>query len=77
MELKQFLSKQLIPLLQYKKFPGLPSTVLSYKYEEVLAFFQGPKFFNSLDNKVINSQSLSSFKKKLKIKLLSKYENSL
>ena len=40
-------------------------------------FFQGPKFFNSLDNKVINSQSLSSFKKKLKIALLSKYENSL
>ena len=40
-------------------------------------FFQGPKFFNSLDNKIINSQSLSSFKKKLKIKLLSKYENSL
>ena len=39
-------------------------------------FFQGPKFFNSLDNEVINSQSLSSFKKKLKIKLLSKYENS-
>ena len=39
-------------------------------------FFQGPKFFNSLDNKVINSQSLSSFKKKRKIKLLSKYENS-
>ena len=27
-------------------------------------FFQGPKFFNSLDNEVINSQSLSSFKKK-------------
>ena len=26
-------------------------------------FFQGPKFFNSLDNEVINSQSLSSFKK--------------
>ena len=39
-------------------------------------FFQGPKFFNSFDNEVINSQSLSSFKKKLKIKLLSKYENS-
>ena len=39
-------------------------------------FFQGPKFFNSLDNEVINSQSLSSFKKKLKIKLLTKYENS-
>ena len=39
-------------------------------------FFQGPKFFNSLDNEVINSQSLSSFKKKLTIKLLSKYENS-
>ena len=35
-------------------------------------FFQGRKFFNSLDNEVINSQSLSSFKKKLKIKLLSK-----
>ena len=35
--------------------------------------FQGA---NSLDNEVINSQSLSSFKKKLKIKLLSKYENS-
>ena len=31
--------------------------------------FQGA---NSLDNEVINSQSLSSFKKKLKIKLLSK-----
>ena len=41
-----------------------------------LPFFQGRKLFNSLDNKVINSQSLSSFKKKLKIKLLSKYENS-
>ena len=46
-------------------------TVLSYKHEEVLAlfsrvspFFQGPKFFNSLDNKVMNSQSLSYFKKK-------------
>ena len=38
-------------------------------------FFQGPKFFNSLDNEVINSQSLSSFKKILKIKLLGKYEN--
>ena len=38
--------------------------------------FQGPKFFNSLNNEVINSQSLSSFKKKLTIKLLSKYENS-
>ena len=35
-------------------------------------FFQGPKLFNSLVNEVINSQSLSSFKKKLKIKLLSK-----
>ena len=34
-------------------------------------FFQGPKFFNSLDNEVVNSQSLSSFKKKLTIKLLS------
>ena len=31
-------------------------------------FFQGAKFFNSLDNEVINSQSLSSFKKKLTIK---------
>ena len=30
------------------------------------------KFFNLLGNEVINSQSLSSFKKKLKIKLLSK-----
>ena len=39
-------------------------------------FFQEPKFFNSLENEVINSQSLSSFKKKLKIKLLSNYENS-
>ena len=39
-------------------------------------FFQRPKFFNSLENEVINSQSLSSFKKKLKIKLLSNYENS-
>ena len=39
-------------------------------------FFQGPtKFCNSLDNEVINSQSLSSFKKILKIKLLRKYEN--
>ena len=39
-------------------------------------FFQGPKFFNSLDKEVINSQSLSPFKKKLKITLLSEYENS-
>ena len=33
------------------------------------SFFQGPKFFNSLDNEVINSQFLSSLKKILKIKL--------
>ena len=33
------------------------------------------KYFNSLDNEVINSQFLSSFKKVLKIKLLRKYEN--
>ena len=39
-------------------------------------FFQEPKFFNSLNNEVINSQSLSSFTKKLKTKLLSKSENS-
>ena len=39
-------------------------------------FFQGPKVFNSLDNEVVNSPSLSSCKTKLKIKLLSKYENS-
>ena len=32
-------------------------------------FFQGPKFFNSLD-KVINSQSLSSFKKKTEDKII-------
>ena len=47
-----------------------------YTQTKLSPLFQGPKFFNSLDNKVINSQSLSSFKKKLKIKLLSKYENS-
>ena len=35
-------------------------------------FLQGHKLFNSLDNEVIKSQSLSSFKKKLRIKLLSK-----
>ena len=29
---KKFLSKQSIPLLQYKKLPGLPSAVLSYKH---------------------------------------------
>ena len=33
------------------------------------------KFFNSLENEVINSHSLSSFRKILKIKLLCKYEN--
>ena len=41
-ELNGFLpinSKQSVPLLQYKKFPGLPSTVLSYKHEKVLALF--------------------------------------
>ena len=27
-------------------------------------FFQGPKFFNSLDNEVINSKTISSFKNK-------------
>ena len=32
--------------------------------KKFLPFFQGLKFFNSLDNEVINSQSLSSFKKK-------------
>ena len=37
-------------------------------------FFQGPKFFNSLDNEVINSTSSSSFKKILKSKLISSYE---
>ena len=44
--------------------------------EKFSPFFQGPKFFNSLDNEVINSPFLSSCKKTLKIKLLSKYENS-
>ena len=39
-------------------------------------YFKDLIFFNSLDNEVINSQSLSSFKKILKIKSLSKYENS-
>ena len=33
------------------------------------------KFFNSLENQVINSKSLPSFGKILKIKLLCKYEN--
>ena len=51
--------------------------IIVWSKQEVLAFFQGPKFFNSLDNKVINSQSLSSCKKILKIKLLSKYESRL
>ena len=79
-------TKGLCMLLKRYAFPCRYSDmILIYKHEEVLArtntkkfspFFQGPKFFNSLDNKVINSQSLSSFKKKLKIKLLSKYENS-
>ena len=36
-------------------------------------FFRGKKTL--FDNEVINSQSFSSFKKMLKIKLLSKYEN--
>ena len=34
-----------------------------------------PESKNSLDNEVINSQSLFSFKKILNIKLLSKFEN--
>ena len=38
-------------------------------------FLQGPTFFNSLQNEVINSQSFSSFKKLRKIKLLRKHEN--
>ena len=42
-----------------------------------LPFFKGLSFFNSPDNEVINSQFLSSFTKKRKIELLSKYENSL
>ena len=37
-------------------------------------FFQGPKFFNSLDNEVVNSKSISSFKKLLKNKLISSYQ---
>ena len=44
--------------------------------KKFLPFFQGLKFFNSLDNEVINSQPPSCFKKILKIKLLTKYENS-
>ena len=70
-----------VALFQWEKF--LRKSFLRIVYRIVVQtrrsshpFFQGPKFFNSLDNKVINSQSLSSFKKKLKIKLLSKYENS-
>ena len=50
--------------------------IIVTKTKKFSPFFQGPIFFNSLDNEVINSQSLSSFKKKLKITLLSKYENS-
>ena len=37
-------------------------------------FFQGSKFFNSLDNEVINSKTISSFKKILKNKLISSYQ---
>ena len=50
-------------------------------YEKVILWhdtgftgWYGRKFCNSLDNVVNNSQSLSSFEKMLKIKLLSKYE---
>ena len=37
-------------------------------------FFKDPSFFNSLDNEVINSKTISSFKNILKSKLISSYQ---
>ena len=37
-------------------------------------FFQGPKFYNSLDSEIINTNSIYSFKKTLKNKILNNYE---
>ena len=37
-------------------------------------FFQGPKFYNSLDSEIINTNSIYSFKKTLKNKIINNYE---
>ena len=37
-------------------------------------FFQGPKFYNSLDSEILNTNSIYSFKKTLKNKIVNNYE---
>ena len=37
-------------------------------------FFQGPKFYNSLDSEIINTNSIYSFKKTLKNNIINNYE---
>ena len=37
-------------------------------------FFQGPKFYNCLDSEIINTNSIYSFKKTLKNKIINNYE---
>ena len=37
-------------------------------------FFQGPKFYNSLDSEIINTNSIYSFKKTFKNKIINNYE---
>ena len=42
--------------------------------KKISVFFQGPKFYNSLDSEIINTNSIYSFKKALKNKIIKNYE---
>ena len=57
----------------------IPRSIVYPIAEQILRssefFPHEPKLIDSLDNEVINSRSLSSFEKIIKIKLLSKHEN--
>ena len=60
----------ILEILMPTVYPIVEQTLRNFQF-----FFQGPKFFNLLDNKVINSTSISSFKKTLKSNLIKKLVN--
>ena len=62
-------------ILKIPRLTPARSTLLSNEHSVSFLFFRDPTLFYSLDNEVINSRYLSFFKKILKIKSISEYEN--
>ena len=62
-------------ILKIPRLTPAQSTLLSNEHSVSFLFFRESTLFYSLDNEVINSRYLSFFKKILKIKSISEYEN--